>query len=142
MDCSLCNLEVIESQKISETEKEFILYNKWAATKGQCLVVPKRHVGNIRDLDESELNSLIKTVKKVSEKLNSELNPDGFNYGFNENQIAGQEFKHLHFHVIPRYNEDNLRNNLIPKPTEVKKLADTDLKLQVDKFKSLFLENK
>jgi len=33
---------------------------------------------------------------------------DGFNLGFNNGKAAGQIVDHAHFHIIPRFNEDNL----------------------------------
>jgi len=84
MSCKLCDLDNPSKQKIFETENIMVIYNSWAATEGQCLVIPKRHVDNIRDLTVLELNHLMKTVQMVSKILKSELNPIGFNYGFNE----------------------------------------------------------
>jgi len=138
MKCPLCDLENIEKQKFLETDTEYVIYNKWAATEGQCLVIPKRHVETIRDLSEVELINLIKTVQKVSEILNYHLNPEGFNYGFNEKSLAGQHFNHLHFHIIPRFKNDNISNNLIPKPKTIKKLSDEELKSYVRKCKLFF----
>jgi len=40
--------------------------------------------------------------------LNKELNPDGFNIGINDGQVAGQTVMHLHIHVIPHYQGDRL----------------------------------
>ena len=138
MDCSLCNLNNIKQQKVFETKYECVIYNKWAETEGQCLIVPKRHVNNIRDLTENELYSFIKTVQNVSKILNSKLNPQGFNYGFNEKKVAGQHFSHFHFHIIPRYDDDNILNNLLPKPNNPRKLNKTELRLHVKTFKQLF----
>ena len=137
MDCSLCDFKTLKKQKLFETKNEFVIYNKWAATKGQCMVVPKKHVQNIREMSDSELQSLIKTVQLVSDKLNSYLNPKGFNFGFNENKIAGQDINHLHFHIIPRYENDSISNNLLlPKPKTMKKLKDNKLNRTIEELKA------
>lgn len=138
MSCKLCDLDILNEQKIFETEKIIVIYNRWAATEGQCLVIPKRHVNNIQGLTELELNQLMKIVQMVSKMLKSKLNPIGFNYGFNEGTFAGQHINHFHFHIIPRFEGDKLNSNLIPKPQIMKKLSENELKLQVKKFKLLF----
>ena len=39
-------------------------------------------------------------------RLDAELQPDGYNVGFNSGAAAGQTVGHLHIHVIPRYRGD------------------------------------
>jgi diadenosine tetraphosphate (Ap4A) HIT family hydrolase len=46
------------------------------------------------------------TVKKIASKLESYLQPIGFNYGINEGSHAGQRIDHLHFHILPRFEGD------------------------------------
>jgi len=108
MDCPFCNKENIAKQKIFETKTEYVLYNTRKSNKGRCLVVPKRHVSSVRGLNNNEAESLLKTVKYVSRKLNKYLKPQGINYGFNEGMIAGQEIDHFHFHLLPRFQNDRL----------------------------------
>lgn len=107
MDCLFCNKKNIVKQKIFETNTEYVLYNIRKSNKGRCLVIPKRHLSSIRELNNKELENLLKTVKYVSEKLSKYLNPNGINYGFNEGSAAGQEIYHLHFHILPRFKKDN-----------------------------------
>jgi len=107
MDCPFCDKDNIDKHKIFETKTEYVLYNIRKSNKGRCLVIPKRHVSSIRDLTDKEAESLFKTVKYVSKRLNKYLKPQGFNYGFNEGKIAGQEVDHFHFHILPRFQNDN-----------------------------------
>ncbi len=142
MTCPFCDKKVIENQKIFETLTEFVIYNIRPANKGQCLVIPKRHVTNIRELSENELSSLFNTVKFVSEKLNSALKAKGFNYGFNEEKIAGQSIEHFHFHILPRYTNDKIPEfHLFHRDPKTKKnLEEKELKKFVEEFKSFFAE--
>lgn len=39
-------------------------------------------------------------------KKNLSPKPDGFNLGLNDGEVAGQTIGQLHFHIIPRYNND------------------------------------
>lgn len=140
MDCPFCDENVIRKQKIYETETEFVLCNIRPANKGQCVVVPKRHVENIRDLPEDEFKSLMKTVRFVSKTLKESLNPDAFNYGFNEGSYAGQSVNHLHFNIMPRFKEDSLPEfHLFHRDPKTKRnLSDDELLPLVEELKDFF----
>lgn len=140
MACPFCDPEIIAKQTIFETENEYVFYNLSPKTKGQCLVVPKRHVEGVRELDEGELASLMRTVKKVSEKLNTYLRPAGFNYGFNEGAIAGQTVFHLHFHIMPRYADDGIKEIHIFRKNSDENLFLTDEEMRplVQEFRTIF----
>ena len=135
-ECPFCNKEVIEKQKICETGAEYIR----PANKGQCIVLPKRHVQNIMELTESEAGSLLKTIRFASTILEAYLHPDAFNYGFNEGAYSGQMVKHLHFHVIPGFKGDKLPEfHLFHRDPKTKKnLADGELKPFVLEFRKVF----
>jgi diadenosine tetraphosphate (Ap4A) HIT family hydrolase len=141
MDCAFCDATVIERQKIAETKSEIVLYNIRAANKGHCIVVSRRHTTSLRELTESETASLFATVRKTAEKLKAQLKPDGFNYGFNEGKIAGQSVDHLHVHILPRFEGDNLpKHHLFHRPQEQKRtLSPEELKDAVDEFRNLFI---
>lgn len=138
--CPFCDPKIIERQKLIETKNEYVLYNIRKTNKGRCLVVPKRHVENIRELSDTELKGLIKTVGLISKKLKSYLNPDGINYGFNEGKIAGQVVPHFHFHILPRFKRDNImRHHLFHGDPKFKKdLSEKELSNLVSEFRKAF----
>ncbi|MDO8240743.1 MAG: HIT family protein [Candidatus Moranbacteria bacterium] len=140
MSCPFCNPEIIAKQKIAETENEFVFYNLGPRTKGQCLVVPKRHVAGVRELNEAELASLMQTVKMVSEKLTTYLQPAGFNYGFNEGELSGRTVPHMHFHIMPRYADDGIVETHIFRNSSDEKrfMSDADAKVLVEEFRNIF----
>ena len=140
MNCPFCDKENIEKQKIYETETEYVLYNIRPANKGQCLIIPKKHVSNIRELSDEETASLFKTAKFVSSKLNEYIKPDGFNYGINEGECAGQTIEHLHLHIIPRICDDKLQEFHLfhREPSTKRNLSEEELKPFVEEFKKLF----
>ncbi len=135
MNCSLCDIEELKEQIIYETDNERVIYNKQAMTEGQCLIYPKRHVNNIRELNLEDFLSLMKTLQEVSIKFSQKLKAQGFNYGFNEGKIAGQHIDHLHIHIIPRYENEII--SLLPKPEVTRKLTNEELKLKVKEFSKM-----
>jgi len=57
-------------------------------------------------LNEDLLEHITLGLKRTMEGIDSVLQPDGFNVGWNHGEKAGQVVPHLHIHIIPRYDGD------------------------------------
>lgn len=77
------------------------------ATKGHTLVIPKKHYENIYDVDEETLKHMIVVSKRLSAQIVNKLHADGLNIVNNNGDAAGQAIKHIHFHLLPRYDGDD-----------------------------------
>lgn len=75
-------------------------------TKGHTLVIPKKHVQNIYEIEE-EATSLFKAVPKVARALRDTFKPIGLNM-INNNDRPLQSVFHFHVHLIPRYENDGM----------------------------------
>jgi superfamily II DNA or RNA helicase/diadenosine tetraphosphate (Ap4A) HIT family hydrolase/HKD family nuclease len=74
---------------------------------GHTLVVPRRHVVSVFDLEADEQRELWAAVASIKAQLDaSDPPPDGYNVGFNLGRAAGQTVEHAHVHVIPRRHGD------------------------------------
>jgi histidine triad (HIT) family protein len=65
------------------------------------LLVPKKHIRSINDLDESDttiVSDLIMTARDMAEKMS--VNKSGYRLFFNVEKGGGQEVFHLHLHLI------------------------------------------
>ena len=71
---------------------------------GHTLIVPKNHYENLFDIDEEVLNHILKISKKISSLLKEKLNYDGIT--LSQNNMYGQDVKHYHLHLIPKYKEE------------------------------------
>ncbi|MBI1807310.1 MAG: HIT family protein [Ignavibacteria bacterium] len=76
---------------------------------GHILVIPKTHCATFLEVPEEELSDLICATKIVSRAMVDSLNPPGFNIFSNNGRAAGQSVFHFHFHVTPRYDDDNIQ---------------------------------
>jgi len=74
---------------------------------GHTLVISKKHYETLIDVPDKELEAMTRTVKKISKALLN-LYP-GLNLVQNNKKVAGQIVPHIHFHLIPRYEGDNLK---------------------------------
>lgn len=111
--CVFCDIanKKIPSYVIYENDDVLSFLDISQATFGHTLVVPKKHIDNIFSMDEKTLssvgNAVIKTTKILKEKLNGLA--DNMNIINNAGEKAGQTVMHFHIHLIPRYDNDNVK---------------------------------
>jgi len=74
-------------------------------TRGHLLVVPKRHAERLPQLPADDQAALIRTLGEVCKRV-ERMCPD-YHVGLNAGAKAGQVVFHVHFHVIPRYTDEN-----------------------------------
>lgn len=104
--CKIVNKE-IPSSCIYEDENVMAFLDLSQVTKGHTLVVPKKHYDNILDCDPETLAQLIQTVQMLAQRIMERCHAKGVNILSNCNEVAGQSVMHLHFHIIPRYSEND-----------------------------------
>ncbi len=84
-----------------------VLMNKFPYANGHLLVLPRRHISELGELDQDEMGALLMMVERSRAILQAEMKPDGFNVGLNLGKIAGAGVgEHLHFHIVPRWYGD------------------------------------
>lgn len=104
MDCIFCNLK--DEKIIFENDLAFAVMDKFPASDGHMLFIPKRHFQNFFDATEEEVTALYRLLHKGRTHVNENYQPDGYNVVVNVGQDAGQAIMHLHIHLIPRYKGD------------------------------------
>ena len=101
-DCPFCaRLDGREAMASSACSVAF--FDAYPLNPGHALVVPRRHVADLFDLDQDELADVWRLVGDVKARLARDLSPEGFNVGVNVGSAAGQTVGHAHVHVIPRH---------------------------------------
>jgi diadenosine tetraphosphate (Ap4A) HIT family hydrolase len=92
--------ERVKEKKYCFYEDDFVVacVSKNQVTLGKSSVYYKKHVESFFELSESDRNQLMKSVMDASKVLNKKLKPDHFNF-----LLLGNYYKHLHWHLIPRY---------------------------------------
>ncbi|MBO5712223.1 MAG: HIT family protein [Acholeplasmatales bacterium] len=106
--CKIVNGE-IPSKKVYEDENVIAILDISQATKGHTLVIPKKHSDNLLQIDSEEYINVMKAVKIVAEKINNSLKPQGINILNNCGEAAGQTVMHFHVHIIPRYENNDVK---------------------------------
>ena len=108
MDCVFCQL-------ISEDAVEWIARGPSACAfapldpiaPGHTLVVPIEHATDIFDATPPVLADTMTLVRQVADAMRSTLGAEGVNILHASGPGSEQSVPHLHFHVIPRWSDDN-----------------------------------
>ena len=106
--CILCNAPGDSDKLIVYQSKYcFAIMNRFPYTSGHCMIAPYRHTGDFTSLDDKESADIMKTTKKIISAIQTVMNPDGFNVGWNLGEIAGAGISnHIHMHIVPRWKGD------------------------------------
>lgn len=102
----------IPSMKVFESGSALAFLDISPVCKGHTLVIPKKEVKNIFELDESEYLGLMEGIKETALILKDKLGADGINIFSSSGEAAGQTVMHLHFHLLPRFDGDGLKTNI------------------------------
>ena len=108
-DCVFCRIVAgeIPSTRIYEDEETLAFMDIGPVVKGHALVIPKKHFDPITATPDAVLARLISVVKSVARAQVKGLAADGINVTQANGRVAGQVVPHIHFHVIPRFNDDH-----------------------------------
>ncbi len=111
MDCLFCKIIKgdIPSKTIYEDDLVKVFLDINPSTNGDMLVVPKKHFENIYDIDDKLLLHIHKVIKELYDLLKEKLSCEGLTIV--QNNGHGQEIKHYHVHVTPRYSNDKIPTN-------------------------------
>tara|TARA_B100001123_G_scaffold322850_1_gene362308 strand:+ start:245 stop:613 length:369 start_codon:yes stop_codon:yes gene_type:complete len=91
---------------LKENETAVSFLDSYPLTEGHTLIIPKRHISEIFNLDSKEYTDIWEIINATNKSLTDTLSPDGFNIGVNVGKEAGQTIDHAHLHLIPRYKGD------------------------------------
>lgn len=108
--CIFCQIVQGElpSYKIYEDDYVYAFLDISQDAVGHTLVIPKEHYENILDIDQESLSKVMMAVKKISNHYVDNCGYTGVNIMNASGKDAQQSVFHLHFHIIPRKDGDEL----------------------------------
>ena len=134
-NCVFCKIinNKVDCYKIYDDNDLIVILDKFPNNIGHSLIIPKKHVENIFELDDGLCEKILKTAKKVACGLKENLKADGVNILQNNNEAANQTVNHFHMHVIPRFFGDTVEIKWVNN-----KFSDNDFNLVLEKIKRDF----
>lgn len=110
IECIFCaqaeNDERVSKETIFEDDFLMVELNIFPYNTGHLMVVPKRHVNSMVDLEDEERDRLFKMVARVEELQREVVEPAGIDVGMNIGKAAGESIPHLHVQLVPIYEKD------------------------------------
>ncbi|KAI3402688.1 HNT1 [Candida oxycetoniae] len=128
--CIFCKIikGEIPSLKLIETKLSYSFLDIQPTAEGHILVIPKYHGAKLHNIPDEHLSDILPVMKKLTRALKLDQNntPDGEGYNIlqNNGRIAHQVVDHVHFHLIPKRNdEEGLGVGWPAQPTDFEKLG-------------------
>ncbi|MDQ6828251.1 MAG: HIT family protein [Gemmatimonadota bacterium] len=103
-DCVFCAILARRQQLslVTEDPLTVALLDLRQFHPGHVLVIPRRHVVDIRALDDETGAALMGMLARVARAVDAAFPSDGLSVWHSAGAGANQEVPHLHFHVHPR----------------------------------------
>jgi histidine triad (HIT) family protein len=109
-DCIFCKIikGEVPCNKVYEDKDIIAFLDIMPASKkgGHALVIPKKHYEMVTEMPEPLLGKTMAVVKRIACAILKEA--EGVNVLQNNGKAAGQYVKHVHFHIVPRYEGDKI----------------------------------
>jgi histidine triad (HIT) family protein len=116
-DCIFCGIVAgdVPAQILDSDEHTVSFMDINPATRGHALVVPRVHAEDLLEISDEGLERTILAARRLAERMERTLKPDGFNVLNACRPAAWQTVFHYHLHVIPRYDDDPLELPWVPR---------------------------
>lgn len=95
----------IPAYKVAEDENYFAFLDIFPTAKGHTLVIPKKEVDYLFDLDDETYVGLQLFAKKVAKGIKKAIPCEKVGV-----MVLGLEVPHAHIHLVPMQNEGDLLN--------------------------------
>ena len=131
-DCVFCRIVkgVAPESVVYADGKVLAFMDIQPVNPGHVLIIPKVHASGLSDLDEETGVHLFKVGMRIAGAVKrSGVKCEGVNLLLSDGRAAFQEIFHVHLHVIPRFEGDNLRisferkYSLRPERSELDRIA-------------------
>ena len=110
VDCILCAIAEgdpqVENLRVYEGAEHFVTMNLYPYNAGHLMVVPRRHMEDVREMKMEEMQALHRMQCLTLDVLEAEYQPGGFNIGYNIGPTSGASIPHLHLQIVPRYKSE------------------------------------
>jgi ATP adenylyltransferase len=96
--CPFCDYD--KSRILIENKEAFLTYSKAPYHKYHLMVVPKKHVETINDLNRKENTNVMALISKGMETL-KKVGLNDCTIVMRDGQALGRSVKHIHYNIIP-----------------------------------------
>lgn len=134
--CAIARGDDQSVQVVCEGDEWIAFFPLKPATRGHTLVIPRRHVNDLWELEAPLSSELMTAVIRVGRAVQEAVRPEGMNLISSKGSAAEQTVYHLHLHVLPRWSQDGF-DRIWPKDSP---FEDDDLKAVADRIREACVE--
>ncbi|AQQ09404.1 HIT-like protein [Sedimentisphaera cyanobacteriorum] len=133
MDCVFCKIIAgeIPCSKVYEDQNLLAFMDINPLAEFHTLVIPKKHIEFLWDCPSEISSALGEALPKISRAVQKASASDGCNVLNNNASAAGQVVPHIHFHIIPRFENDGVFTEWPAKQLPVEKVQQAADKIKV-----------
>jgi diadenosine tetraphosphate (Ap4A) HIT family hydrolase len=102
-NCLYCMRNELQKElmiEICDLKTSTLFLFKEQSYPGRCVVAYKDHVNELFEISEEDRNLFMLDVAHVAKTMKKLFSPAKINYGAYSDKLA-----HLHFHIVPKYEE-------------------------------------
>lgn len=99
----------ISSARVLETEHAVAFLDINPVNLGHVLLIPRKTFATVADLPDDLSAHLGSLLPRLCRAVKSATGAPAFNVIANGGDIAGQTISHVHWHIIPRFEDDAVR---------------------------------
>lgn len=118
----------IPSTRVWEDDNVLAFMDVFPQSEGHVLVIDKASTArNLLEIEPKALARLTAAVQRTAKAVVRALEPDGFSIMQYNGDAGGQTVFHLHFHIVPRWNDRPMKGHghaPMADPAHLKTLAD------------------
>ncbi|HSX37812.1 MAG TPA: HIT domain-containing protein [Chlamydiales bacterium] len=103
---SFVNDPTVADRMVAENKLAIAFLGKMPIVPGHTLICPKREIAKSEELTFEEWRDILELKELICKKLTDVFQAEGFNFAWNEGELAGQSVAHFHLHVLPRKTGD------------------------------------
>lgn len=114
-DCVFCRIAAAQAPAsiVYQDELAMVILDLFPVREGHALVLPRRHLPLLEDLDEPLANHLFSLARRtIRAQKAAGMEVAAHNLVVNDGREANQHVPHTHLHVVPRRGHDTLATAL------------------------------
>ena len=109
----------VPSYKLYEDEHVFACLDIGPLSKGHTLVIPKESKAYLHELSDASAAAIGRVLPRLSRAVIKATGARAYNVLQNNGRMAHQAIFHVHFHIIPRFEQEGL--GIEWRPSELEK---------------------
>ena len=121
--CALCNELSDAATPVAYADDHVVVFPaRWPAVghEGAVLVVTRQHTPTIYDINDALAGPLMRRLRDIAAAVHQAFAATGTTIRQN-NGPPGQDVAHLHFHIAPRYANDDFWNAEVREATRAER---------------------